>query len=179
MTELILNNQERSLLEGLIAHTSDTRILRRAYALLWSDDGETSPEIANQLGVSRQTVYNWVGRFLEREDFDLLSRLADAPRSGRPKTALGIIDPLIEAIVDTDPRKLGYRATVWTAPLLMNYLAKFHRVTVSYQSVRLAIARLRIRWKRPRHTLALRSETWRQAKGGLNTGFLQTNGPSY
>jgi len=32
--------------------------------------------------------------------------------------------------------------------------------------VRLAIQRLRIRWKRPRHTLALRPATWRQAKGG-------------
>ena len=39
-------------------------------------------------------------------------------------------------------------------------------IEVSRKSVGLAIARLRIRWKRPRHQLALRPETWRQSKGG-------------
>lgn len=166
MTKLILSAQERTLLQDLIVRTSEARILRRAYALLWSDEGESFDEIANQLKVSRQTVYNWIERFQERADGDMLTRLVDAQRSGRPKTALGIIDPLIETVIDSDPREQGYRATVWTAPLLMSYLANVHHLTVSCQSVRLAIARLRIRWKRPRHTLALRSATWHQAKGG-------------
>jgi len=77
-----------------------------------------------------------------------------------------VIDPLIDALIETDPRELGYRATVWTAPLLMTYLADEHTLSVSCQSVRLAIERLRIRWKRPRHQLALRPDTWQQAKGG-------------
>lgn len=166
MTELILGAQERTHLQDLIVRTSDARILRRAYALLWSEEGQSVHEIAAQLKVSRQTVYNWVKRFHERADGELLTGLADAQRSGRPKTALGIIDPLIEAVIDSDPREQGYRATVWTAPLLMSYLANVHHLSVSCQSVRLAIARLRFRWKRPRHTLALRSATWRQAKGG-------------
>lgn len=166
MTNVTLSSKERVLLQNLIVHVSDARILRRAYALLWCDAGETFPEIAAQLSVSRQTVYNWVDRFLAREDSDLLTRLADGQRSGRPKTALGVIDPLIEAIMETDPRDLGYRATVWTAPLLVHYLAHVHHMVVSCQSVRLALTRLQIRWKRPRHTLALRPATWRQAKGG-------------
>jgi transposase len=65
-----------------------------------------------------------------------------------------------------NPRKLGYRSTVWTAALLATYLRDKHQIAVSADSVSLAIARLRIRWKRPRHNLALRPETWRQAKGG-------------
>lgn len=166
MTNLTLSNTERSLLQNLITHASDARIVRRAYALLWCDEGEPLPAIADQLGVSRQTVYNWIERFLTRDGSDLFARLADGPRSGRPKTALGVIDPLLEAILDTDPRELGYRATVWTAPLLVHCLAHVHHVVVSSQSVRLAIARLRMSWKRPRHTLALRPATWRQAKGG-------------
>jgi transposase len=166
MTELILSARERTELQDLIVRTSDARILRRAYALLWSDEGESVHKMAEQLKVSRQTIYNWIERFHERSDGDMLTRLADAQRSGRPKTALGIIDPLIETVIDRDPREQGYRATVWTAPLLMNYLAHVHHLTVSCQSVRLAIARLRFRWKRPRHTLALRSPTWHQAKGG-------------
>jgi len=166
MTELALSYKERVQLEELVSHTQDARLIRRAYALLWLDEGETTHEIAVQLGMSQRTVYNWVDRFVEREDFALEVRLADATRSGRPCTAQGIIDPLIEAIIDTDPRERGYRATVWTAPLLVHYLADDHHLPVSCQSVRLALARLRIRWKRPRHTLALRRATWRQAKGG-------------
>ena len=84
----------------------------------------------------------------------------------RPCTAQGIIDPLIEAVIDTDPRAFGYRSTIWTAPLLVSYLDKQHHLAVSCQSVRLAIARVEMRWKRPRHHLALRPATWQQAKGG-------------
>ncbi len=76
------------------------------------------------------------------------------------------IDPLIDVVVDEDPRQFGYRSTLWTAALLVHYLRKEHHLLVSDDSVRLAIARLRIRWKRPRHHLALRPDTWRQAKGG-------------
>jgi transposase len=165
MTELNLSSKERAALTHLIAHTSDARILQRAYALLWLADGKTYPTIADQLSVSRQTVYNWVERFRQRTGSDLEKRLADAQRSGRPCTAQGVIDPLIDAIIDTSPRELNYPSTIWTASLLVCYLADQHQLTVSCQSVRLAIGRLKIRWKRPRHYLALRSSTWRQAKG--------------
>jgi transposase len=138
----------------------------RAYALLWLDDGEAVPEVARRLGVTRQTVYNWAARFVERADLAVAARAADAARSGRPPTAAGIIDPLIDAVIERDPRDFDYRSTVWTAGLLVEYLRGEHLLAVSDDSVRLAIRRLRVRWKRPRHRLALRSATWRQAKGG-------------
>ena len=69
-----------------------------------------------------------------------------------------------------DPRALGYRSTVWTAPLLTQYLRDTHDLTVSRQSVRLALDRLDVRWKRPRHRLAPRSPTGRQGNGGANGG---------
>jgi len=166
MTDWILTNRERTTLLELIAHTNDARLLRRAYALLWLDEGDSVTEVAEQLKISRQSIYNWLMRFLERDDLSLVSRLCDAERSGRPITVQGIIDPLIEAIMETDPRKLGYRSTVWTVPLLMSYLSKHHQINASAQSVRLALARLDLSWKRPRHDLALRSATWQQAKGG-------------
>jgi len=166
MAELALSRKERVHLEALVAGSQDARLLRRAYALLWLNEGEPAQAIGAQLGVSRQTVYNWVGRFRERKGLALELRVADAERSGRPCTARGIIDPLIEAVIDTDPRQLGYRSTVWTAPLLTRYVHDHHLLAVSCQSVRLAMVRLRMRWKRPRHQLALRPDTWRQAKGG-------------
>ena len=127
---------------------------------------ESAQQVAARLGVTRQTIYNWVTRFQERGRVELIQRVADAPRAGRPRTALGVIEPLIDTVIHGDPRDLGYRSTVWTAPLLVEYLRKTHQVDVSCSSVRNAIAHLRIRWKRPRHNLALRARTWRQAKGG-------------
>src|SRR3954466_4330205 len=166
MLPIILSDRLRGELEGLVAHTPLAKEWCRAQALLWLAEGRSAEEVAELLHVSRQSVYNWVDRFRQREGLDLRARLLDAPRSGRPPTALGIIDPLIAEVIDTDPRKLGYHCTVWTAPLLRVYLEQVHGIAVSRKSVSLAIARLRIRWKRPRHQLSLRPEHWRQSKGG-------------
>jgi transposase len=166
MAEIILSGKERTNLEYVVAHAHDSRVLQRAYALLWLDDGESATEVAIRLGVSRQSIYNWIDLFHARLDQEIASRLSDAARSGRPRTAHGIIDPLIDAVIESDPRDFGYRSTVWTAPLLVDYLADKHNLVISDDSVRLAIARLKVRWKRPRHRLALRPLTWRQSKGG-------------
>lgn len=166
MTEAVLKMKERQDLEQIALQAKDARLVNRAYALLWLDEGEAAHEIATQLGVSRQSIYNWADRFHERAGQPVLARLADGPRNGRPCTATGIIDPLIDKVVDFSPRKFHYPSTIWTAPLLVRYLADHHQLKISVPSVRLAIGRLRIRWKRPRHYLALRSPTWQQAKGG-------------
>lgn len=166
MTYIELNGKERLMLESIISSSADPRQVLRAYALLWLDDGYSVDEVAQQLHVSRQSIYNWASRFQQRANVELIARLADASRSGRPCTAKGIIDSLIAEIIDLDPRQLGYRSTVWTAPLLVSHLSHQHQIDVSTDSVSRAIARLRIKWKRPRHHLAMRSPTWRQAKGG-------------
>lgn len=166
MTHFKLSRKEQAELKWLIGHTPDARLLCRAQAVLWFVASVSVDEIAQRLFVSRQSVYNWLERFQERAQLSLSARLADDTRSGRPRTAHGIIDPLIKEIVETDPRELGYRATIWTAPLLQAYLHEEHQIMVSCKSVSFAIARLQMRWKRPRHRLALRPQTWRQAKGG-------------
>lgn len=170
MTLFALSYRERVALGGLAAHTEDAKVFCRANALLWLDDGESAEEVAERLRVSRQTVYNWAIRFQRRGEFDISARVADGPRRGRPRTAHGIIDPLIEEALDQNPEDFGYNSTIWTAPLLAHYLLEECGIEVSCDSVSLAIRRLRIRWKRPRHHLALCPDTWRQAKGGLNTG---------
>ena len=166
MLPIILSDRLRGELEGLVAHTPLAKERCRAQALLWLAEGDSAGQVAELLHVSRQTVYNWAERFQQRQGGDLRARLLDAPRCGRPPTALGIIDPLIAEVIDNDPRESGFGSTNWTAALLVEYLKRDHGIEVSRKSVSLAIERLRIRWKRPRHQLALRSETWRQSKGG-------------
>ena len=166
MAPVVLSNRQWTELQNFMLHAPSAKELCRAQAVLWLAEGETVEQVAELLHVSRQTVYNWVDRFEQRQGLDLHSRFADGPRKGRPPSALGIIDPLIAEVIDTDPRKLGYHSTVWTAPLLREYLEQVHGVAVSRKSVSLAIARLRVRWKRPRYQLSRRPEHWRQSKGG-------------
>jgi transposase len=170
MPGVTLNSKERRELEEWVRSTETASVLRRVQALLWLDEGASAEEVAELLFVNRAAVYKWVRQFQERQGLEVGERVAEGTRGGRPRTVQGVIDPLVDKVIDQDPRELGYRSTVWTAPLLVQYLAEVHQRTVSLQSVRLAIARLGISWKRPRHQLALRSPTWRQAKGGLNTG---------
>lgn len=161
-----LRRREYEHLDTLTKRCHDAVAVRRAHALLGLHEGIPAAEIADLLDVSRQTVYNWAQAFRDRGDFNVSERLFDAPRSGRPATALGIIDPLLDTIIDSDPRDHGYRSTVWTALLLQRYLEEVHGIATSTKSVSRALSRLGIRWKRPRHRLARRLETWQQAKGG-------------
>jgi transposase len=171
MNPIPLTNRQRAELEGAILRCPSAKECCRAQALLWLAEGEPVEAIAGLLHVSRQTVYNWMNRFRERDGLDLRGRLADAPRPGRPRTGDGAIDPMIAEVIDSDPRALGYRSTVWTAPLLSRYLREHRQVTVGDRTVSRAIARLGIRWKRPRHQLARRPDTWRQSKGGSSAAW--------
>jgi transposase len=167
MSDLIeLTGKQRIELEHLLTHHSDSRLHQRAFALLLLDEGQSVDEIATALRVSRQTVYNWACRFQQRHDLPSLQRLADAQRGGRPVTVKGIIDPLIDAVIDSDPRDYGYNSTVWTAQLLRRYLREQHQHETSLRSIGYTLIRLRIGWKHPRHRLARRDPHWRQAKGG-------------
>jgi transposase len=161
-----LSYQERSALEQFLKSRASGEQIQRAQGLLLLDEAEPVAAVATTLLVSRQTIYNWVHRFAAAAPrASLTARLADAPRTGRPVTAQGIIDPLIDAVIDSDPRDYDYQSTVWTADLLRLHLAQAHDLEVSLRSVGYALARLGLRWKRPRHTLALRDPAWRQAKG--------------
>jgi transposase len=166
MALIRLSDKEYQTLYEIALSTNDVRILRRAQAILWLSEGEAVEEVANQLMVAPRTVYRWVTRYNKRKHLDMVFRVADAQRSGRPKTVQGVIDPLISKILDEDPRAHSYAATVWTVPLLTQYLKDVHQLSASSQSVRLCIERLDMAWKRPRYTLARRSPTWRQEKGG-------------
>jgi transposase len=166
MARIILSDHLRGELEYLVLHTSCAQERCRAQAVLWLAEGLPAEQVAETFQVSRQTVYNWAERFQRRHELDLRARLLDAPRSGRPRTIAGIIDPLIEAALAQDPRASGYQSAVWTAPLLMEHLKRAHGIGASRKSVSAALERLRVRWKRPRHQLAAQEEHWRQAKGG-------------
>jgi transposase len=166
MAPIILNARLRGELEDLVIRTPSVKERCRAQAVLWLAEGLSAEQVAETFQVSRQTVYNWANRFLRRDGLDLRARLLDAPRPGRPPAIAEVIDPLIEAALARDPRESGDHDTIWTAGLLQHDLERSHGIRASLKSISMAIARLDFRWKRPRHELAARPKTWREAKGG-------------
>jgi transposase len=173
-----ISGKDRRALNGLLASSPDGQVLRRAIALKQWDEGVAITRIAAMLQVSRRSIHNWLARLSGDKNVPLTQRLSDGPRSGRPSHLKGVIDPLIDCVIDASPLTYGYQAAAWTAPLLRTYLADQHEIQASLQSVRLAVRRVRVKWKRPRYTLSLRPKTRRQAKGGSNVGFSNASGRS-
>jgi putative transposase len=154
----------RARLTTLAARAPTLRQGRRAQGLLWLAEGATVMEVARRLHVSRQSVYVWQERLGWAGD--LAARLADRPRSGRPRTTGHAVDEVIAEVIGTDPREHGYRLASWTTGLLRQQLRHRRDLTVSARTIRRCLRRLGYRYKRPRYVLARRAPHWRQAKGG-------------
>jgi transposase len=111
-TPIVLTAEERTTLEGWVrSGTTEQRLVTRARIVLLAADGGASREIARAVGCARGVVSKWRMRFAR----DRLAGLADAPRSGKPRTYDADADRRILALLDRPPPAGFVR---WTAPLL-------------------------------------------------------------
>ncbi|MGH6906180.1 MAG: IS630 family transposase [Geminicoccaceae bacterium] len=111
-TPVILSADERGTLEAWARATSiERRLAERARIVLLAAAGLASRAIGRELGCRHHTVSKWRVRFTR----DRLAGLADAPRSGKPKTYDAAVDRRILAALDRPP-PAGFAR--WTAPLL-------------------------------------------------------------
>jgi len=164
-----LNPGERKVLQQVARSNSPAREVRRAQALVWLHSGESVAQVALRLGMSRQGVYQLVERYRARRSGPVRDRVRDRPHPGRPSRKLKLVVRVIGPLLSRDPRRYGYRAIIWTVPLLCRQVKRRTGTKVSPYTVRRGLHILRQRYKRPRYVQARRSPTWRQAKGGLNT----------
>jgi DNA-directed RNA polymerase specialized sigma24 family protein len=80
---LKLSPDERERVEAAVrTPKTEQRVAHRAQALLMLADAVTASDIAKLLGVHERTVQRWRARF---ECAKPSEKLADAPRSGRPR----------------------------------------------------------------------------------------------
>ena len=79
---LVLSAEERARIEDALRPAkAEQRVVRRAQAVLMMAEAVPASDIARLVGVHVRTVETWRRRF---ECENPSSRLADAPRTGRP-----------------------------------------------------------------------------------------------
>src|SRR4051794_32463692 len=96
MSQLYLTAWQRRRLRRQLTETLDARVLRRTLAVLEFDGGRPAADLARMLGVTRQSVYNWVEAYCQAHDPEALR---DAEGRGR-RPALDEDDAhLVEALL--------------------------------------------------------------------------------
>jgi len=161
-----LTSRAYTLLREVARSGPKARQVRRAQALLWLHENYSAQTVADRLGMSRQTVQRWKKQYQERSQDSVLERIQEGQHTGRWPEQLRLARKEIARVWRRDPRRYGFRARNWTVPMLRCLIHRHTNTSISRSTVRRALRSLRYRYKRPRLTLARRSPTWRQEKGG-------------
>lgn len=138
-----------ALQQGL--HSSNAFTLRRCQILLASARAQRPPDIALHLGCGEQTVRNAL------HDFNARGLAALQRISSRPKTVPLLLDEAraarLRTVLHQSPRDFGHATSVWTLELAAQTCAS-ERITpyqVSPETIRQALLRLGISWRRAKH----------------------------
>ena len=143
-----LTGVERDRLEAGL-HSQDVYVVRRSQILLASAGGEWAPRIAATLGCNDQAVRNVIREF-ERDGLDACL----ARGSTRPHTTHAKVDDLaaeqLRALLHRSPRTFGKPTSVWTMELAaeVSVAEGITAERVSGETIRQAILRLGVRWRR-------------------------------
>src|SRR5437879_4693821 len=81
MSEVRLTSSQRRRLRAQLHEAEDASYYRRPLAILELDGGQSVAEVADALGVTRQSVYNWTQAYAAAHD---VAALRDHYGIGRP-----------------------------------------------------------------------------------------------
>ena len=125
--------------------------VRRAQILLASADGASPDQIAHRFGCTAATVRNAL------HDYQRLGLTCLPPRSCRPHSAKPVLDQRftepLKHLLHQSPRLFGYPTSLWTLQLLARtcHGKGWTPRQLSIETVRQALKRLGIRWRRAKH----------------------------
>jgi transposase len=153
---------DRHRLAKALKQATDARTYKRFRAVFLVATGRALSEVAQIIGVSLQTTYNWVNWYLKDHSVQVLE---DTPRQGRPLSAKRITDARIKREFGRDPLRLGYNTTVWTVPLLAKHLGQIYDCPISPHTLRRRMRQMGLRWKRPRYVYSEKEPHLAQKKG--------------
>lgn len=150
MEGFTLSSRQRGRLVSRLRQAQDVRVYRRTLAVVEVGRGKPVAEVARTLGVTRQSVYNWIGSYAETSGPDALQ---ESPRLGRPRLWTQDSDVVLEALLQASPEHCGYPGANWTVPWLQEQLARNLGRRYSDDTVRRGLHGLGYVWKRSRYVL--------------------------
>lgn len=150
MDGLELTAWQRRRLEAQLKHAETARLFRRTQAVLDAHRGRSVAEISQSLGVTRQSVYNWIDAY--RQSGDPRS-LAEGEHCGRPPFWDEESETVLRCLLEHRPEECGYYAVNWTAALLQQQIACNTGKPFSPKTIRKQLRRLGFVWKRGRYEL--------------------------
>ncbi len=123
---------------------------RRCQMLLVSADGKTPRQIARPLGCTDQTVRN-VMRVFERAGVACLKPQSSVPKARHPELDTAKCETL-RAWLPAAPRQFGQGRSLWTLHLVAEVCFEqgLTKALVSAETIREALRRLGVKWKRAR-----------------------------
>ena len=115
-SRITLSAEDRARLEAQIrARTSQAQVVNRARILILKADGKTVDEIADKVGINRNSVLLCLKKF---EEGGIDNALYDAPGRGRNPEITDEEKAWIINITCQKPIDLGYAAETWTYSLI-------------------------------------------------------------
>ena len=119
-----LDPEHKVALEKL-AKSGMTPILtaQRAQILLQKEQGKSSSDIADSLGISRHTAELWIKKYRQRTPKDTLESLLSVSEGrGRKEEISGEARAWLIGIACMKPKDLGYAAETWTTSSLTKHI---------------------------------------------------------
>lgn len=114
--ELVLSEVERATLDQMRRRGSIGASMKlRATIVTMCAEGRDSVDVAEDLGITQQTVGKWRRRFLDKR----LDGLFDEPRVGRPRT---VTDEDVQRVIDTTLQEKPRASTHWSTRMLAKEL---------------------------------------------------------
>ncbi len=156
--------ERQALAAGL--RSADVFTVRRCQVVLASARGEHVPAIARLLGCSEQTVRNAVHAFA-RDGAACVTRVSSRPHTVTAAFDEAATDRLL-ALVRRSPRECGHPTSVWTLALAAE-VAHAEGITagrLSRETVRTALLRRGVRWRRAKRWLTSPDPAYAQKNGG-------------
>jgi transposase len=139
-------------------------VLRRCQILMASARGERATAIARQLGCDDQTVRNVIKGF-NTQGLTVLQEKSSRPHELHAAIAEENL-PRLHALLHRGPRDCGKDTSVWSLELLaqVSFEQGLTLTLVSGETIRQAIRRLGLNWKRVKHRINSPDPLYQQKK---------------
>jgi transposase len=154
--------EQRHIQAGL--RSQEAFVLRRCQILMASARQERAAAIARQLACDDQTVRNVIKGF-NQEGLAVLQKQSSRPH--QLHNAIADEDlPRLRALLHRGPRACGKQTSHWSLPLLaqVSFEQGLTHKCVSGETIRQAIRRLGLNWKRVKHRITSPDPLYQQKK---------------